>query len=125
MRTQAETNEFRKANQVTVRGRGVPTPVLGLHEAYFPECVAEAAYALSYGPLTALQSQCWPVALHGRDLHAIAHTRAAAAPTNPMNRPRPRCARTCSEPRGGRENSTASFGLGEVHRCPFRVPVLG
>ncbi|KAH7986107.1 hypothetical protein HPB52_025203 [Rhipicephalus sanguineus] len=75
---EAETNEFRKANQVTVRGRGVPTPILGLYDAYFPECVAEAAYALSYGPLTALQSQCWPVALHGRDLLAIAHTLAPA-----------------------------------------------
>ncbi|XP_037528578.1 uncharacterized protein LOC119405822 [Rhipicephalus sanguineus] len=39
---------------------------------------AEAAYTLSYGPLTALQSQCWPMALHGRDLLAIAHTRAPA-----------------------------------------------
>ncbi|KAH7934839.1 hypothetical protein HPB52_001023 [Rhipicephalus sanguineus] len=77
-RTQAETNEFRKVNQVTVRGRAVPTPILGLHEANFPECVTEAANALNYGPLTALQSQCWPVALHGRDLLAIAHTRAPA-----------------------------------------------
>ncbi|KAH7936095.1 hypothetical protein HPB52_018162 [Rhipicephalus sanguineus] len=77
-RTPAETNEFRKANNVTVRGRAVPTPILGLYEANFPECVTEAAYALNYGPLSALQSQCWPVALHGRDLVAIAHTRAPA-----------------------------------------------
>ncbi|KAL1469057.1 hypothetical protein MTO96_004790 [Rhipicephalus appendiculatus] len=41
-------------------------------------CGTVAAYALNYGPLTALQSQCWPVALHGRDLLAIAHSQARA-----------------------------------------------
>ncbi|KAH7986736.1 hypothetical protein HPB52_024753 [Rhipicephalus sanguineus] len=77
-RTQAETNEFRKASNVTVRGQAVPTPILGLYEANFSECVTEAAYALNYCTLTALQSQCWPVALHGRDHLTIAHTRAPA-----------------------------------------------
>ncbi|KAL1478494.1 hypothetical protein MTO96_016187 [Rhipicephalus appendiculatus] len=78
-RTPAETNEFRKVNNVTVRGRAVPTPILQLYEANFPECVTEAASALSFGPLTALQSQCWPVARHGRDLLAISHGRAQAS----------------------------------------------
>ncbi|KAL1478526.1 hypothetical protein MTO96_016211 [Rhipicephalus appendiculatus] len=77
-RTPSEINEFRKANNVTIRGRAVPTPILRLYEANFPERVAEAAYALNYGPLTALQSQCWPVALRARDLLAIVHSRVAA-----------------------------------------------
>ncbi|KAH8035463.1 hypothetical protein HPB51_005651 [Rhipicephalus microplus] len=78
-RTQAETSEFRSKNNVTVRGRAVPTPILQLYEANLPECVAEAAAcALKHGPLTALQSQCWPVALRGRDLLAISHNRAQA-----------------------------------------------
>ncbi|KAH7934983.1 probable ATP-dependent RNA helicase DDX5 [Rhipicephalus sanguineus] len=96
-RTQTEMNEFRKANNVTVRGRAVPTPILRLYEANFPECVAEAAYVLDYGPLTALQSQCWPVALHGRDLLAIIHSRTEAseqayllpAVVHVMNQPKP------------------------------------
>lgn len=67
----AEADAYRHANEITVTGRAVPTPILRLAEFEFPYCVAEGAQALYDEPPTVLQSQCWPIALSGRDLLAV------------------------------------------------------
>lgn len=71
-RSMEEVEAYRKANDVAVTGRDVPNPVLHIDEANFPEFLRRNIHARNPGSsVTALQAQCWPVALRGRDLVAI------------------------------------------------------
>ncbi|KAH8035947.1 hypothetical protein HPB51_013488 [Rhipicephalus microplus] len=67
----ADVKAYRIANEITVTGRAVPKPISRLAEVDIPDHVTEGAEALDYCPLTAVQSQCWPIALAGRDLLAV------------------------------------------------------
>lgn len=71
-RSSEEVEAYRNANDVTVAGRDAPKPILHVDEAGLPESLTNAIDKLNSGsPPTALQAQCWPVALSGRDLVAV------------------------------------------------------
>ena len=73
-RSQQEVDEFRKANEMSVHGRGVPRPVETFDEASFPQYVLSEVKAQGFPHPTAIQSQGWPMALSGRDVVGIAET---------------------------------------------------
>lgn len=73
-RTDAEVAEFRKEEQMTVYGTGIPRPVQDFDEAGFPQYVMSEVKAQGFAKPTAIQSQGWPMALSGRDVVGIAET---------------------------------------------------
>ncbi|KAL1423479.1 hypothetical protein MTO96_021090 [Rhipicephalus appendiculatus] len=71
-RSPEEVEAYRNDNEITVTGRGAPNPILHVDEMGLPESVTKAIENLNSGSLpTALQAQCWPVVLSGRDLIAF------------------------------------------------------
>ncbi|KAL3191817.1 hypothetical protein MRX96_059549 [Rhipicephalus microplus] len=67
-----EVDAYREASKITATRRSVPKPIFLVNEAGLPEFVAKTFDNLnSSSSLTALQAQCWPVALSGRDLVVI------------------------------------------------------
>lgn len=70
-RSPADADAYRKANEISVRGRGVPMPLFTTDEVILPEDLTKAIQTLGYGPISSIFAQCWPVALSGRDLFAI------------------------------------------------------
>ncbi|XP_037288874.2 putative ATP-dependent RNA helicase DDX5 [Rhipicephalus microplus] len=71
-RSPEEVEAYRNANDIIVTGRGALKPVLHVDEAGLPESVTKAVEKLNTDPPpTALQAECWPVALSGRDLVAF------------------------------------------------------
>ncbi|KAL3251397.1 hypothetical protein MRX96_055144 [Rhipicephalus microplus] len=74
-RSSEEVEAYRNANEIIVTGRDVPKPILHVNEAGLSESLTKAIEKLnSDSSLTALQAQCWPVALSGRDVVAVDHT---------------------------------------------------
>lgn len=69
-----EVDDWRKANSVTIHGRGVPKPVETFDEASFPKYVMDEVKAQGFPKPTPIQSQGWPMALSGRDVVGIAET---------------------------------------------------
>nr|XP_037288728.1 ATP-dependent RNA helicase DBP2-like [Rhipicephalus microplus] len=71
-RSSEEVEAFRKANDVVVTARDMLDPILHIEEASFPEFLRRNIEARNTGSsVTALQAQCWPVALRGQDLVAF------------------------------------------------------
>ncbi|KAK8764028.1 hypothetical protein V5799_033363 [Amblyomma americanum] len=70
-RSPNEVDAYRKANGIAVGGREVPKPLPNMAETSLPEDLMAALQAMNYSSLSRLESQCWPVALSGRDLLAI------------------------------------------------------
>ncbi|KAH7936218.1 hypothetical protein HPB52_020125 [Rhipicephalus sanguineus] len=67
-----EVEAYRQANDITVTGRDVPKPILHVNEGGFPEHICKVIEARNSGStLSAIEAQCWPVALRGKDLVAI------------------------------------------------------
>lgn len=62
-----------RANEIRVTGCEAPKPVLLVPEVCIPDCVAERPDTLICGPLTVVQTECWPVALSGRHDLAVTH----------------------------------------------------
>ncbi|KAI5283557.1 ATP-dependent RNA helicase dbp2 [Ascosphaera acerosa] len=73
-RSQAEVDQFRKDNEMTVTGRDIPRPVQTFDEAGFPNYVMSEVKAQGFDKPTSIQSQGWPMALSGRDVVGIAET---------------------------------------------------
>lgn len=73
-RSQAEVDQFRRENQMTISGRDVPRPVQTFDEAGFPAYVMNEVKAQGFEKPTAIQSQGWPMSLSGRDVVGIAET---------------------------------------------------
>ncbi|XP_037288856.2 putative ATP-dependent RNA helicase DDX5 [Rhipicephalus microplus] len=74
-RSSEEVDAYRNANEIIVTGRDVPKPILHVNEAGLSESLTKAIDKLNPdSSLTALQAQCWPVALSGRDVVAVDHT---------------------------------------------------
>ncbi|XP_037528286.1 probable ATP-dependent RNA helicase DDX5 [Rhipicephalus sanguineus] len=68
-RPMEEVEAYRKANDIVVTGGDVPKPILHIDEAGLPEHISKVIKARNPGSgLTAMQAQCWPVALRGKDL---------------------------------------------------------
>ncbi|XP_037288769.2 putative ATP-dependent RNA helicase DDX5 [Rhipicephalus microplus] len=68
LRSDDEVDHFRKSNGITVKGDYVPKPIFRASEAILPDSVIKTIEDQSTFTLTAVQAQCWPVALQGRDL---------------------------------------------------------
>jgi ATP-dependent RNA helicase DDX5/DBP2 len=73
-RSEREVEAFRKAKEISVKGRNVPRPVQTFDEAGFPKYVMDEVRAQGFSAPTAIQSQGWPMALSGRDVVGIAET---------------------------------------------------
>lgn len=73
-RSDKEIEEFRRAKEIKVQGRGVPRPVTTFEEAGFPEYLMSTIRAQGFSGPTPIQCQSWPMALAGRDVVAIAQT---------------------------------------------------
>ncbi|KAF8650990.1 hypothetical protein AX16_004976 [Volvariella volvacea WC 439] len=73
-RSEREIEEFRRAKEIKVQGRGVPRPITSFDEAGFPEYLMSTIRAQGFTNPTPIQCQAWPMALSGRDVVAIAQT---------------------------------------------------
>ena len=69
-----EVEEFRREKEITIKGSDVPKPIKTFEQAMIPEYVMSAIRSQGFSNPTAIQSQCWPMALSGRDLVAVAET---------------------------------------------------
>ena len=73
-RSQAEVDQWRRENNVTVHGTEIPRPVTTFDEAGFPDYVLSEVKSQGFAKPTAIQSQGWPMALSGRDVVGVAET---------------------------------------------------
>lgn len=73
-RAPMEVDAYRQANEITVKGRDVPKPILHFEEGNFPDYILKAIQAQNYTTPTCIQAQGWPIALSGKDFVGIAQT---------------------------------------------------
>jgi len=73
-RPDPEVAHFRQSKNISVKGNGVPKPVLTFEEAGFPDYVNDTLKRQNWTAPTAIQAQGWPMALSGRDVVGIAQT---------------------------------------------------
>ena len=73
-RTQAEVDHFLSTNQVTLKGRDVPRPIMFFEEGGFPDLVMGCVRKQGFEKPTSIQGVGWPIALSGRDMVGIAQT---------------------------------------------------
>uniref|UniRef100_A0AAR2J540 RNA helicase n=1 Tax=Pygocentrus nattereri TaxID=42514 RepID=A0AAR2J540_PYGNA len=73
-RPMQEVEQYRRAKEVTVKGRDCPKPVMKFHEATFPNYVMEIINKQAWSEPTPIQAQGWPLALSGKDMVGIAQT---------------------------------------------------
>jgi len=66
--------EFLKQNQITIRGKDVPNPVLEMTDIQWPSRIASSLKRQNFEKPTSIQATSWPVAMSGRDLVGIAQT---------------------------------------------------
>lgn len=66
--------QFLAKENISVKGRDIPKPLLRFEEAGFPPALVEQCYAQGYTVPTPIQGMGWPIALSGRDLVGIART---------------------------------------------------
>ncbi|XP_058791275.1 probable ATP-dependent RNA helicase DDX17 isoform X2 [Phymastichus coffea] len=66
--------QYRNEKEITLRGKGIPNPVLSFEEAGFPEYVMKEIKRQNFKEPTSIQAQGWPIALSGRDMVGIAST---------------------------------------------------
>ncbi|XP_066246779.1 uncharacterized protein [Euwallacea similis] len=69
-----EVDEWRKAKEITLKGKNIPDPVFTFEEAGFPEYVTEELDKVGFKAPTPIQAQGWPIALSGKDMVGIAST---------------------------------------------------
>eukprot|EP00359_Climacostomum_virens_P005767 CAMPEP_0204919346 /NCGR_PEP_ID=MMETSP1397-20131031/16772_1 /ASSEMBLY_ACC=CAM_ASM_000891 /TAXON_ID=49980 /ORGANISM="Climacostomum Climacostomum virens, Strain Stock W-24" /LENGTH=474 /DNA_ID=CAMNT_0052092937 /DNA_START=42 /DNA_END=1463 /DNA_ORIENTATION=+ len=73
-RSAAEVEAFRSKNNITVTSRRPFNPILSFSESPYASEVLRVFSDLNFSAPTAIQSQCWPIALSGNDLIGIAST---------------------------------------------------
>ncbi len=73
-RTKADIDKYREAKGIVVEGKNIPSPVETFEEAGFCNEIMKEISNCKYVEPMPIQSQAWPVALQGRDLHGIAET---------------------------------------------------
>jgi ATP-dependent RNA helicase DDX5/DBP2 len=73
-RSEAQGDEWRRQNSISVIGHGIPKPVLSFEEASMPEYVLREVLKQGFNHPTPIQSQGWPMALQGRDMIGISAT---------------------------------------------------
>ncbi|XP_075730741.1 putative ATP-dependent RNA helicase DDX5 [Rhipicephalus microplus] len=71
-RPMEEVEAYWQTNGITVTGCDIPKPILRINEHSFPKPISKVIEALNPGSaLRAMQAQCWPVAMKGKDLVVI------------------------------------------------------
>jgi len=65
---------YRRAHHITTRGGDFPDPYQSFDEAPFPPEIYNGIRIAGFASPTPIQSQCWPVALGGSDMIAVANT---------------------------------------------------
>lgn len=73
-RPASEVDAYRQANEITVKGRDMPKPILRFEEGNFPDYIMKGIQAQGYSTPTCIQAQGWPIALSGKDFVGIAQT---------------------------------------------------
>lgn len=73
-RSDAEIEQFRNDNEMTIKGQDIPRPITSFQEAGFPDYVLEEVMAEGFEKPTGIQCQGWPMALSGRNMVGIAAT---------------------------------------------------
>lgn len=73
-RTTEEVQEYFRQEEITVRGRDVPKPVLAFTDLNWPARMSDGFRRLGYSKPTPIQAVGWPIALAGRNLVGIAQT---------------------------------------------------
>lgn len=73
-RSQHDVDAFLHKNQITMKGRDIPLPVMHFQEAGFPEPVINTIRKSGFENPTSIQAVGWPIALSGRDMVGIAQT---------------------------------------------------
>uniref|UniRef100_A0A6P7F652 RNA helicase n=1 Tax=Diabrotica virgifera virgifera TaxID=50390 RepID=A0A6P7F652_DIAVI len=69
-----DLEEWRRKQEISLKGKGIPNPVLSFEEAGFPDYVMEELVKMNFKSPTSIQAQGWPIALSGRDMVGIAST---------------------------------------------------
>jgi ATP-dependent RNA helicase DDX5/DBP2 len=70
----ADTEAWRSSNNMTIAGEDCPPPYRTFEEAPFPPAIQSTLKTLKFSKPTPIQSQCWPLALAGRDMIGLAET---------------------------------------------------
>lgn len=73
-RSEYEINQWRIAQEISLKGKSIPGPVMTFDEAGFPDYVMSEIRRMGFKYPTPIQSQGWPIALSGRDMVGIAST---------------------------------------------------
>lgn len=68
------SQDYLKANSITIKGTNVPKPVLEMSEVSWPSRITDGLMRQKFLKPTCIQAQGWPVALAGRDMVGIAQT---------------------------------------------------
>lgn len=69
-----DVEDWRRKQEISLRGKGIPDPVLTFEEAGFPDYVMGEIRRMGFKYPTPIQAQGWPIALSGRDMVGIAST---------------------------------------------------
>ncbi|XP_037907783.1 ATP-dependent RNA helicase dbp2-like [Hermetia illucens] len=69
-----EVDHFLKRNEITLKGKTIPSPCMEFTETNFPDYVMNEFKKQGFKKPTAIQAQGWPIALSGRDMVGIAQT---------------------------------------------------
>ena len=72
--TEEEVQTFRKTNDMTIVGEGIPRPVRCFEEACFPSYILKEIAKAGFSSPTPIQCQGWPMAMSGRDVIGVAAT---------------------------------------------------
>lgn len=72
--TRLSVDEFRRKLEIKVAGSDCPAPFQTFEDASLPPELLEAVRQQGFKAPSAIQSQCWPLAMAGKDLIAIAKT---------------------------------------------------
>ncbi|KAK7789668.1 hypothetical protein R5R35_011442 [Gryllus longicercus] len=73
-RSRQEVDDYRRNQQITVKGANMPNPIQFFEEANFPDYISNEIRRCGFANPTSIQAQGWPIALSGRDMVGIAQT---------------------------------------------------
>lgn len=73
-RSAAEVEKYLNKNEVTLKGKEIPPPMIEFAEGGFPDYAMREIAKQGYERPTSIQAQGWPIAMSGRNMVGIAQT---------------------------------------------------
>jgi ATP-dependent RNA helicase DDX5/DBP2 len=73
-RSPQDVQQFLVSNQIAMKGRDIPSPIMYFEEGCVPEALMGSLRRQGFDKPTTIQSVGWPIALSGRDMVGIAQT---------------------------------------------------